>query len=212
MANDAVKSASITNLDTVPIINNNAGAGGSYRRVAVDDYVTVTAAGVNSSTSYYKIVRIPTGAIVESVTLATDAALDGASNKTLEFDVGWIFSDSALDGTPVWLQGLIPQSGNSGTTTTIAGYTSPNRMYGRVIETSNTAAYGPTDIVFNGLGSNYAFTSGFMNKPLYELFGFTDGRGKISDPGGYFDLFLFVATAATTGAAGNIYARVAYKI
>lgn len=212
MANDAVKSGSITNLDTVPIIANNAGAGASARRITVDDYVSATAAGVNSSTSYYKIVRVPTGALVESVTIATDTALDAASAKTLSFDISWIFSDSADDGTPTWLQGLIPTSGNTGVTTTIAAYSSPNKMYGKLIETSNTVAYGPLDLVFNGLGTAYAFSSGFMQKPLYELFGFTDGRGKISDPGGYFDLFLFVATAATTGAAGVIYARVDYKI
>jgi hypothetical protein len=212
MANDAVKSASITNLDTVPIIVNNAGQGQSGRRITVDDYCTVTAAGIGSSLSYYKIVRVPTGALVKSVWLASDAALDASSTKTLALDVSWIFSDSTDDGTPTWLQGLIPQSGNTGTTTTIIGYTSPNRMYGRATLLSNTLPLAPVDITFSGLGTNYAFTSGFMNKPLYELFGFTDGRGKISDPGGYFDLLLFVATGAATGAAGNIYASVTYVI
>lgn len=212
MAKDSVKSASITNLDATPIVFNNAGGGRPARTFVVDDFCAATAAGVASAGSTYRPIRVPTGSLVDSVTLFTDAALDAASAKTLALDVSWIFSDSTDDGTPVPLQGLIPTSANTGGTTSIASYSSPNKMYGTVIETSNTLPYGPTNVVFNGLGANYSFTGGFMNKPLYELFGFTDGRGNPSDPGGYFDLLVYVATAATTGAAGNIYAKVSYKV
>jgi hypothetical protein len=212
MANDTVKSASLTNLDATPYLASNAGQGATGRKVEVDDYCAATAAGLQSSGSYYKLVRIPTGALVKSVTLFTDKAPDAASAKTVAFDLNLIFSDSVDDGTPTYLQGLIPTSANTGGTTTIASYSSPNKIYGTVIETSNTTAFGPIDEVFNGLGANYSLTGGFMNLPLWQIFGFTDGRGYASDPGGYFDLMAYVATGATTGQACNIYAKVEFSI
>lgn len=210
MALDTVKSASLTNLDATPLLINNKGQGAAGALVAVDDYCAATAAGLQSAGSYYKLLRVPTFALIKSLVLATDKAPDAASAKTVAFDLSWIFSDSTDDGTPVWLQGLIPTSANTGGTTTIASYSSPNKMHGTFIETSNTVAYGPTDLVLNGLGSNYSFTGGFMNLPLYQIFGFTDGRGQPADPGGYFDLLAYVATGATTGQACNIYARATY--
>jgi hypothetical protein len=210
MANDTVKSPSITNLDTSPLIINNAGAGNPGRTVTVDDFGTATVAGLQSSGSYYKLVRVPTFAMIEEVQVATDVSLN--LNGGLAIDLNWIFSDSTIDGTPVFLQGLIPTSANTGGTTTIASYSSPNKMYGTFKPTAGATAFPITDETLNGLGANYSFTGGFLSKPLFEIFGFTDGRGQPSDPGGYFDLLAYVATGATTGQAGNIYARVRYSI
>lgn len=212
MAKDAVKSTSIANLDSTPIIANNSTSGAPGHTISVDDFCSATAAGLNTAGSFYKVLRVPSHAFIESVALFTDAAPDAASAKTVAFDVSWIFSDSTDDGTPSFLQGLIPTSANTGGTTSIASYSSPNKMFGTVIETSNTLPYGPIDVTFNGLGGNYSFTGGFLSQPLFQLLGFTDGRGQPSDPGGYFDLLVYVATAATTGAAANIYARVRYNI
>ena len=203
---DTVKSVSITNLDTVPIIKPTAGAGGLSRTVQVDDYCTATAAGLQSAGSWYKLVRIPTWALVKSVKMGADAGPN--LNGALALDLNLVFSDSTDDGTPTWLQGLIPMSTNTGGTTTIASYTTPNLIYGTWKPTASAAIIEPTDLVLNGLGSAYNFTGGFMNTPLYQLFGFTDGRGEPADPGGYFDLMAYVATGATTGGACNIYASV----
>jgi hypothetical protein len=210
MANDAVKSNSILNLDTVPIIQNNAGAGAPGRNVTIDDYCAATAAGLQSSGSYYRLCRIETRALVESVIIATDAGPN--LNGSLALDLGFIFSDSTDDGTPSFLQNLIPQSTNTGGTTTIASYSSPNKIFGTVKPSATASAFGLADEIFNGLGANYSFTGGFLTLPLYQLFGFTDGRGNPSDPGGYFDLFAYVATGATTGGACNIYAKIRYNI
>lgn len=208
--NDTVKSASITNLDTTPIIEVNAGQGNPGRAVRVDDYATATAAGLQSSGSYYKLVRIPTGAVVKSVVIGTDTGPN--LNGSLALDLNLIFSDSTLDGTNTFYQGLIPTSANTGGTTTIASYSSPNKIFGTVKPTATATAFALTDEYLNGLGANYSFTGGFSNLPLYQIFGFTDQRGQPSDPGGYFDLLAYVATGATTGAACNIYARVDYTI
>jgi hypothetical protein len=212
MANDTVKSTSLTNLDTTPILANNGGQGSVSFSGTVEDYCAATAAGLQSVGSYYKLIRVPTNALIKSLSLFIDKAPDAASAKTVAFDLNWVFSDSVDDGTPTYLQGLIPTLANTGGTVSIATYTGVNKMYGTFIETSNTVAYGPTDLVFNGLGSNYSFTGGFMNLPLWQIFGFTDGRGYPADPGGFFDLMAYVATGATTGQACNIFARATYSV
>jgi len=218
MANDTVKSLSITNLDSTPFIISNAGQGAVGRFITVDDYCAATAAGLQSSGSFYKLIRLPSFAVVKSVLIATDASPN--LNGALAIDLNLIFSDSTDDGTPVFLQGLIPQATNTGGTTTIANYTAasgpgtgvPNKIYGTIKPTAGAAAFPQTEEVLNGLGSTYSFSGGFVNQPLFQLFGFTDGRGQPVDPGGYFDLLAYVATGATTGGACNIYARVSYVV
>ena len=211
MAQDTVKSLSITNLDSTPFIENNAGQGQVGRFITVDDYCTATAAGLQSSGSYYKLIRLPTFAIVKSVLLGSDAG-PNLSGAALALDLNLIFSDSTIDGTPTFLQGLIPQNTNTGVTTTIASYSVPNKIYGTWKPSASASAIEPTEFIFNGVGSAYSFTGGFVNQPLFQLFGFTDGRGQPADPGGFFDLLAYVATGATTGGACNLYARVSYVI
>lgn len=208
--NDTVKSLSITNLDSTPLIVSNAGQGDVGRFITVDDYCAATVAGLQSAGSYYKLVRLPSFAIVKSVLVGADTGPN--LNGSLSLDLNLIFSDSTIDGTPVFLQGLIPTSANTGGTTTIASYSSPNKIYGTWKPAASSALIEPTEEIFNGLGSAYSFTGGFISQPLFQLFGFTDGRGQPSDPGGYFDLMAYVATGATTGAACNLYARVSYVI
>jgi hypothetical protein len=210
MANDTVKSQSLTYLDTVPIIESNAGNGAAARLVEVDDYCTATAAGLASSGSYYKLLRLPSFALVKSVILATDSGPN--LNGSLCLDLNMIFSDSADDGTPAFLQGLIPTNANTGGTTTIASYSSPNKIFGLWKPSASASAINFTEFMLNGLGTSYAFTSNFIYYPLFQLFGFTDARGIASDPGGYFDLMAYVSTGATTGGACNIYAKVRYAI
>lgn len=210
--NDTVKSASLTNLDASPILVNNAGQGQVGRIIQVEDYCTATAAGLQSSGSYYKLVRVPTFALIKEVTIATDTGPN--LNGSLVFDLDLIFSDSTDDGTPTFLQGLIPVSANTGGTVALATYTGVNKMFGQWKPSASASAITPTEETFNGVTTNgaYTFTGGFMNLPLFQLFGFTDGRGYPADPGGYFDLMAYVLTGATTGGACNIFARVKYSI
>lgn len=211
MANDTVKSASITNLDAAPLVISNAGQGAVGRLITVDDYAAATAAGLQSSGSYYKLIRLPSFAIVKSVLMGADAG-PNLSGSALALDLNLIFSDSTDDGTPTFLQGLIPTSANTGGTTTLASYSSPNKIYGTWKPSASSALIEPAEFIFNGVGANYSFTGGFVNQPLFQLFGFTDGRGQPADPGGFFDLLAYVATGATTGGACNLYARVSYVI
>lgn len=217
MASDAIKSQSITFLDANPIEQNPVGVGGIGRIAQVDDMCAATATGLQSTGSTYRLVRIPTGAMLKSVEIATDGPLDKiASGPALALDLNLVFSDSTNnDGTPAFLQGTIPQTGNSGTTTIFATYSSPNLIFGQFKPTTlngaGTLAAGLTQVIFNGSRVNYPMSS-LMSQPLWQLFGFVDGRGNPADPGGYFDLVAYVSTAAATGGAANIYAKVSYVI
>lgn len=218
MATDAVKSTSLTNLDATPIQVMPPAQGGISRWSIVDDYATTTVTGLQSTGSYYKLVRIPSGAIVKRVTVWSDKALDAkASAPTLGLDFNIVFSDSTDDGTPSFLQGGVPQTGTGATTTTLATYSSPNILFGTLVTSTaaggggNTAALGPTELLMNGSRTNYPLTS-LVNEPLWQLFNYTDGRSNPADPGGYFDLVAYVSTAAATGVAANIYVQVIYGI
>lgn len=208
MAADTNKSLAITNLDTIPYIPNSAGQGAVGFSKTVDGICAATATGIGTLASTYKLCRIPTGAIIKSVTIATDVALDTGTHA-LVMDLNLIFSDSTIDGTPANVQGLIPTTANTGATTTIAAYSSPNKIFGSINNTSASVAFSPTDVVFNGSRTNYPFAA-LTQDPVWQTFGFVDGRGNPADPNGYFDLMAYVSTAAGTGAAGNIYGRVTY--
>lgn len=208
MAADANKSQSITNLDATPIEPNTAAQGAPGSAIIVDDVCACTATGIETTTSTYRLVRFPTGAIPKSLVLATDVILDSHDTDTLVLDIDIVFSDSTVDGTPSWLQGLIPTTANDGATTTFSSYSSPNLIFGQVTPVY-TVAYGPTDIILNGSRTNYPMLK-LLQQPLWQTFGFVDGRSNPADPGGYFDIVAYVSTAATTGAAGNIWAKFTY--
>lgn len=222
MAAEQIKSASVTNLDATPFYTNTSAQGASGRLLEIDDWVACSGTPLQSTKSFYRLVRVPTGAIIKAVTLATDRALDSGT-PTLAFDINIAWSDSTLiSSCPLPFQlatrslavteAVIPTTANDGATmTTIAAYASPNKMFGTVTPSSNTLAYGPTDIVFNGLRTAYAYTN-TTAQPLWQIFGFVDGRGVPADPGGDFDIIAYVSTAAATGVAGNLYCRVTYAI
>jgi hypothetical protein len=221
MAAEQIKSTSITNLDSTPIIFNTSAQGATGRPVQVDDWAACSATPLQSTKSFYRIIRFPTGAIVKSVSIATDVGLDSGSHAlVMDFNVAW--SDSTVDGTPLAFQlgtlglaateAVIPTTAFDGkTTTTIAAYSSPNKLFGSYTMSSAGNALGPTDIVFNGTNATLAFKT-LTSQPMWQYFGYTDGRGNPVDPGGYFDLIAYVSTAAGTGVAGNIYVKLSYGL
>lgn len=215
MAAEQIKSQSITNLDAQPIVPNSAAQGAAGRSYITVDQVACAAVPLQSTKSFYRLIRFPTGAIIQNLEIATDAALDTGTH-VLAFDLNVAWSDSTKDGTPVAFlptsatEAVIPTTLNDGsTTTTIAAYASPNKLFGTINNTSASAAYGPTNVLFNGVTATYTMLK-ITQQPLWQTFGFVDGRGNPADPGGYFDLIAYVSTAANTGAAGNLWARLTY--
>lgn len=211
MAAEQIKSLQITNLDASPVVVNNTGAGGIARTCQVDGIVACAATPLQSTKSVYRIVRFPTMAILKSVTIATDTALDTGTHA-LVFDLNVCFSDSTTDGTPANFlpasagEAVIPTTAKDGTTmTTVAAYSSPNIIFGTVNNTSASVRLAPTEALLAGTIANYSFLA-LTQQPVWQALGFS------ADPGGNFDLLAYVSTAAGTGAAGNLYGRVSFAL
>lgn len=94
---DTLKSTSITNLDASPPTANTAGQGGPGNSQDASDWVSATAAGLGSTSSTYKLVRLPSNCVVKAMRLTSKTQLDSGSALTV--DVGAYYSDSTIDGT-----------------------------------------------------------------------------------------------------------------
>lgn len=108
MAADTVKSASITSLDAAaPSLSASLieGAGAAGRLNDHSDYVAMTAGGLASTSSTYKMVRLPTSCTIKMARLFTKSGLD--SSTGLAVNLGAYYSDSTADGTPYSLQGTL---------------------------------------------------------------------------------------------------------
>ncbi len=193
MATDTLKSASITNLDASPIVKNQAGQGAGAILQQIEDYVTPTAAGIASTSSTYKTVRVPTNCYLKSIKLTADGDLDtGGGSAALAVDVGAYYSDSTVDGTPVANQGTAVNAGKNdfGAVIPFGGGTSgfPN-----VVTVTDGLVAGPV-----------AWNSVKRQTLLWSALGLT------ADPGGNFDIVVAVHTAANTGASHVLRVEVTY--
>lgn len=213
MAKDTVSSNSIQLLDAInPSVMVTAGQGMASDMYEVDDFCAATAAGLGTAGSIYRMVRMPTSAKIKSFVFYDDQAIDTSATASLQFDFNIAFSDSTIDGTPVNLQGLVPTTANTGATTSFTTYSSANKMFGAAVtQPSANAIWAPTEYLLKGVGATYTLNT-ITQQPLWQTFGYVDGRGNPVDPGGYFDLIAYVSIAAGTGAAGNLYAKIEYGI
>lgn len=215
MSAETVKSSTLTDMDANIILLHNAGNGAPGREVVVDDWVAVTAVGIGSSGSIYKLARFPTNAIIKSLVIASDVPIDSNATQTLAFKIGVLFSDSTTDGTPQAYQGLAPITTANGAPAacTVA---SANNLFGTVTLAGATAGTQPaiarTDVTFNGTNATYSFVN-ITSLHAYELFGYLAPQtGLVEDPGGSFEIYLTNSVKAATGAAGNIYAKLTYVL
>lgn len=206
MTIETLKSAFVTLLDAVPTSMQTAGEGTGSRLFHISDTVAVTASGMGSIGSTYRLCRFPTNAKVKRFTVDLGIVDTGAAGAV--FDLNIAFSSDTNDGTPSILQSLIPTTVLDGTTTTIAAYTTPNKLFGS-ITAGNNAVKQRQDLTFNGTLTGWSYNG--INLPLWRFFGFTDARGNAVDPGGYFDILFRLTTAATTGAAANIGCQLEYS-
>lgn len=105
MGTSALKSTPITNLDTIPVVQNTSGQGAPGVLRGADGFVTAVAADAAGST--YRLVRVPTNAKIKSVFLESEAQGAGKINLSV------YYSDSTVDGTQPANQGVIvPSTGN----------------------------------------------------------------------------------------------------
>lgn len=181
MTADTLKSTSITNLDANPIVANTAGVGASAFSKVQMDFVTPTTGGLVSTSSIYKILRLPTHAFLQGLKLTADSALETNGTPALAVDVGAYYSDSTTDGTPAANQG------NSISVNCFAAAL----LYG--------AAGNFAEI--NVLGS---LSVAKRMQPLWQA------AGLSSDPGGMIDIVVAVHTAAGTAASAKMALRAEY--
>jgi len=167
MAVETLKGGGVTAYDTIPTVFPTTGKGSPGRLRKQTDYATASAGASVGST--YRLARIPTNAVVKEVKLYSVAQGGSAA-----VDINVAFSDSTFDGTPVGLQGTIPQ-----------------------ISSANNKLFGSATSLVSAVNADVTYANGFTfanrSDALYKALGYT------ADPGGYFDILLVVTGALTNG-------------
>lgn len=224
MTLDVAKSIQVVNLDAwngppSPLQISASGNWGPGILRQVDGYITANATNLGSANgSNYRLVRFPVAAKIKSLD-AQSTVLDSNASQTLALDWNLAFSDSTGDGTSTNNQAAIPTTAGAGAVTTVAAYSSPNKLWGTITQAGNNAAIAKTDLTFNG--TNFTSTTltnglvvpykfGYTNIPIWKLFTFVNAQGYETPPDGYFDVFAYAAVKAATGAAGTLWARLTY--
>jgi hypothetical protein len=222
MTVEILDSATIVNLDTQPILFPTNGEGGRGEFNNLTDYTTHTVAFGSATGNASRTSRFPVEARVKQVWLFT-SGLDSSSSQTLTLDVNVSFSDSAYDGTSVALQSQIPESALTGAITTLASYTSANKLFGAALTVGASSAVKYTNITYSGV-----YTPALAQQPMWAVLGGTGAataaiqlagggfaqqvNGQICAPGGYFDILCVTAHTATTAATGTIGTEVDFVI
>lgn len=187
MAADTLSSASITNLDAFPVVANTTGAGAAASSKIIDDFITPTTGGLVSTSSKYKMVRLPMYCKVKDLTLIADAALDTNGSPTLAVDVGAYYSDSTVDGTPAALQG---------TAISVNCFAA-------------ALAFGAAGNTNLNVATSWSVAN--RNLPLWVALGLT-ASATGAPPGGQIDVVVAVHTVAATAASHNLGLRVAETV
>ena len=209
-AGDILESAYLANISDQPVLVNTMGEGSPAQLFTNEDIIYPTAANVQFST-YTMGPRIPTNAKIKKVE-SYMKGVDTNATATVAMDINLIFSDAPIgglaagqpvnDGTTLANANQIPTSALTGAVTSITNYASPNKLFGASqVLVANSGAYKVTDITFAG-----AFTPAMTQLPIWDALGFA------VDPGGFFNFFLVIETAASTAAAGTIMLKVNYAV
>lgn len=180
MAVVTTKSASITSLDSTPLVEVTSGEGISGFVKEVNDSLSGVVG--DSIGSIYRFIRFPTTAKVKAVkwNLFTGATA-GAG------DVDIAFSDSTVDGTPQSLATLANP---------VVQVTGPvdNKMFSAAL-----SLITPTKVNADLTFAN-TFLAVHQNLPLWQVFVNLGATQFTADPGGYFDLVMKLTTAITVTA------------
>jgi hypothetical protein len=175
MGTSNLKSTPITNLDSNPVLRNQAGNGAPGRVQKVSGFVTAVAADAVGST--YQFARLPSNA--RDIKTIMESEAQGAGKVSLSV----YYSDSTTDGTQAANRGVVVP-------TTGAGFFT--------VDKDLTSAVAPTDVTGVGVSTSNGYTIDKRGKELWDALGLT------SDPGGFFDLVGEVHTTAITTGTGRI--------
>lgn len=224
MTTEVLSSVAITNLDSFPIVVPTSGEGGQGDMVVQQDQVAHTSAYGSALKNASRQCRFPVTAKVKHVYLY-GKGLDSNATAAMSVDINVAFSDSTVDGTPVGGQAQIPQSALTGAVTTLASYTSPNKMFGSTyLPENNSGAVKYTEVTYQN-----TYTPLLAQQPMWAVLGGTGaataapfnagggfaqqgGSGQIDSPGGFFDILIVVAATATTAATGTLGSEVDFVV
>jgi hypothetical protein len=187
MAGHNLKSPSITNLDAVPVVANTIGEGAPGFLSIITDQVSPVSA--DDTTSTYKLVRFPTNAKVKALWIYSTIAGAGSA------DIDVAFSDSLTDGTSSAFNAL------ANPVVQLAGPVD-NKLFGAA--QSLVLAGVQTEFTFKG-----TFTPPMMNIPMWSNLVTLGATQFTADPGGFFDIYVKITTAITTG--GFLAAKLEYQ-
>lgn len=190
MTADTLKGNGITNLDGsngVITTNSPDGYGPGYDTV-VSDWVTPTTGGLVSTSSTYRLVRLPSDAVLKNVTLRVKAKLDtGGASAAFLVDAGAYYSDSTTDGGP-------SNIANAGAVISANCFVAA-KSFGTTADAVATGVASKGDFQIDGMS---ALDPNLLGSPLWKQ------AGLSADPGGFIDYVLAVHTAANTAQASNI--------
>lgn len=206
-----LKSNTVTNYDAQPIIVGTTGEGTTGKEKVQTDFVNPTAS--NTQWSTYRLCRFPTDCSIKHVWLFQSGIDTTTAAATMDFNVA--FSDATDDGTPTSFQGTIPSNKLDGTSLAFisgTGYSTAynstgtgNKLFGAGIAVLTSGAGQTVDLTFKG-----TFTPAMREDVLYNSLGFVNAQGLLADPGGWFDILVVLAAAATTARTGQIAIEIDY--
>lgn len=165
-----LKSSAITNLDSVPVVPVTAGEGAPGYLREIDGFVTTITADTTSS--IYKLVRLPSNAKLKSMTLDNAALSTSAA-----INVGLYYSDAPVGGN------------TDGTNPSLAGTVVNSQT--ALFASAQQVATANQGLEIRNQSGNYPIS--LHNQPLWMAAGLT------SDPGGYFDIVAAPSSAITAG-------------
>lgn len=174
MATEIVKSTAITNLDATPPVRSSGGQGAGEFLLVNDATVAITSGVTAAGASYYRMVRLPSDAIIKKV----EAWLDAAST-TITGDIGIYYSDDApRDGTPAASNGLVINADHFASAVALA------------------AVVTPTDYTFEAT----TFLGADTRLPLWN----TAASGLSANPKGFMDIVFTLTSTAGAAAVLNM--------
>lgn len=208
-----LKSRAITNLDATPSVVGTVGEDAPGRINAQSDDVSPTTA--NALWSTYRLARFPTTAKIKHVWSYITGLESNTATGAGIYDYNVAFSDDTNDGTPPAVQGYIPSNKLDGTAYEFrtTGYSTSynstgtgNKMFGASVAQLNSSAQN-LEMTYRN-----TFIPAYRQDDLWDVLGFTTQQGIAQDPGGFFDIFVVTAAAASSAALGKIGVEVDYVI
>jgi hypothetical protein len=175
-----------------PMSQLSAGEGRAATLYSVEDSIALPVDFFAATANVARLCRIPANAKIKRVTVFSDGTLDQNATAASAFNVGLIWSNTPGDGTPANLNGLIPTTANTGATTTVAAFSTPNNLFGTVnplTKLNSGIALVPTDITFNGVGSTYPMMT-LLQEAVVNIFGYKTTAGYNIPNLGWFDFYI----------------------